>query len=91
MSESAATDRQIWRERDGWMRWSYPQVVFAAECLQQLLVVSVTHLSQECQQTRHKLSLVKQHTHISKRKVCTFSIGNRKGSLRFIQSTERLY
>lgn len=44
------------------MRRSYPQVVFAAECLQQLLVVSVTHLSQEGQQTRHKLSLAGQHT-----------------------------
>lgn len=37
---------------------SHPQVVFAAERLQQLLVVSVAHLTQEGQQTRHKLSLV---------------------------------
>lgn len=44
---------------DTW--WSYPQVVFAAERLQQLLVVSVAHLSQEGQQTRHKLSLTGQN------------------------------
>lgn len=36
---------------------SHPQVVFAAERLQQLLVVSVAHLTQKGQQTRHKLSL----------------------------------
>lgn len=29
--------------------WSYPQVVFGAECLQQLLVVPVAHLSQKGQ------------------------------------------
>lgn len=43
------------RDRCGWR--SHPQVVFVAESLQQLLVVSVTHLSQQCQQTSHKLSL----------------------------------
>lgn len=44
-------------ERDRRTWWSHPQVVFAAERLQQLLVVSVAHLSQKGQQTRHKLSL----------------------------------
>lgn len=51
------------------MWWSYPQVIFAAKRLQQLLVVSVSHLSQECQQTSHKLSLEGQHTHRRKPKV----------------------
>lgn len=37
---------------------AHPQVVLAAEGLQQLLVVSVTHLPQEGQQARHKLPLV---------------------------------
>lgn len=41
---------------------SHPQVVFAAERLQQLLVVSVAHLTQEGQQTRHKLSLAGGNT-----------------------------
>lgn len=42
------------------MLCSHPQVVFAAERLQQLLVVPVTHLTQKGQQTRHKLSLTGQ-------------------------------
>lgn len=36
---------------------AHPQVVLAAEGLQQLLVVSVAHLTQEGQQARHKLPL----------------------------------
>lgn len=43
------------------IEWSYPQVVFAAERLQQLLIVLVTHLSQKRQQTCHKFSLTTQH------------------------------
>lgn len=37
---------------------AHPQVVLAAEGLQQLLVVSVTHLTQQGQQAGHKLPLV---------------------------------
>ena len=49
-------------EGQRWIWRSHPQVVFAAESLQQLLVMSVTHLPQECQQTRHKLSLMGPNT-----------------------------
>lgn len=54
-SQGREGERGRERDRCGWR--SHPQVVFVAESLQQLLVVSVTHLSQQCQQTSHKLSL----------------------------------
>lgn len=54
------------------IEWSYPQVVFAAERLQQLLIVLVTHLSQKRQQTCHKFSLTTQH--IMRRRRWSFNV-----------------
>lgn len=58
-SRDRQTDMDGGKERK--IEWSYPQVVFAAERLQQLLIVLVSHLSQKRQQTRHKFSLTTQH------------------------------
>lgn len=39
---------------------SHPQIIFTGESLQELLVMSILHLPQQSQKTRHKLAL--KHT-----------------------------